>query len=169
MAHSLEIRSKAKSLYVRNRLSMEQVATQLGVAFTTIKRWRADALEKGDDWDSLRSAVILAGGDADEMARQVSVEMMVQFQSVLGLLQTQEGISAVERAKILASLGDSMSKAMAFIGRAMPEESKLAAAMQTLNKLAEFIRKNFPQHLTAFASILQPFGETLPEIFKEQK
>lgn len=168
MAYSEEIKAAAREYYVRDNLPLEQIATRLRVAFTTVKRWKKDVEGTGNDWDRLRAATTLTGDGANQQAHVVLSRMMEQFNRVLESLEGDPKISPMDQVKAMASLSDAMAKAMSLMGRVLPEESRLAAGMLTLSKLSTFIREKYPQYLPIFAEIVEPFGGTLPDIFKNE-
>lgn len=66
-----------------------------------------------------------------------------------------------EKVKLLSTSSDAFSKNNAALRRFAPETDVLAVGLETLKKMAGFVRKEFPQHVPAFGEILQPFGEAL--------
>ena len=62
---------------------------------------------------------------------------------------------------MLASLADAFNKTVAASRKVLPETSELATAMEVLNFMAIFIQEKYPQHLSAFLEILEPFGQEI--------
>lgn len=169
MAKPAEIRAKVRKHYVFDRLSLEQAAKLAGVAYTTAKRWKEKAADTGDDWDKIKNASALAGGDIEQLSQQILTEMLVQFNSVLALIKADATMPAVQRVELLSSLMDNIHKSMSAMRRFLPETNALAIGMQVLRGMADFVQKRFPQHSTAFIEILEPFGDELGRILAETK
>ena len=103
----------------------------------------------------------MAGGGLEDVARQVLTGLVIQFQATMEAVQADADVSSATKVQLLASLADAYNKTVAASKRVLPETSNLATAMQVLQRLAEFIRKNYPKHGPAFAEILEPFGEVI--------
>lgn len=169
MAKPAEVRAKVRKHYVFDRLSLEQAAKLAGVTYSTAKRWKNKALDTGDDWDKVKSASALAGGDIEQLSQQILTEMLVQFNSVLELIKADAEMPAVQRVELLSSLMDNIHKSMSAMRRFLPETNALAIGMHVLRGMAEFVQARFPQHGAAFIEILEPFGDELPRILNEVK
>ncbi|WP_353115346.1 DUF1804 family protein [Nitratidesulfovibrio sp.] len=162
MAHAEETRRQLRAAFIYDQLPLEMAATRAGVPASTAARWKRQAKADGDDWDKARTASMLAMGGTDDVARQVLTDYMVQHKTLLDELR--EGtLKPKERADILASLADSFNKTVAACRRVMPETNELAVALRILNRLAEFVQREYPNHIEAFLEILEPFGETLTQ------
>lgn len=169
MAKPAVIRAKCRKHYVFDRLSLEQAAKLVEVTYSTAKRWKEKAAAEGDDWDKLKNASALAGGDIEQLSQQILTEMLVQFNSVLELIKADAEMAAVTRVELLSSLMDNIHKSMSAMRRFLPETNALAIGMQVLRGLAEFVQTRFPQHGAAFVEILEPFGDELARILAESK
>jgi len=169
MAKSADVRAKVRKHYVFDRLSLEQAAKLASVAYTTAKRWKSKAAADGDDWDKVRSAATLAGGDIEQLSQQILTEMLVQFNSVLELVKVDPAMKAETRVNLLSSLMDNIHKSMSAMRRFLPETNSLAIGMLVIRGLAEFVQERFPQHGSTFVEILEPFGDVLPKILANAK
>lgn len=169
MAKPAEVRAKVRKHYVFDRISLEQAAKLADVTYSTAKRWKNKAAEDGDDWDKVKSASALAGGDIEQLSQQILTEMLVQFNSVLELIKADAEMPAVQRVELLSSLMDNIHKSMSAMRRFLPETNALAIGMQVLRGMAEFVQTRFPQHGAAFVEILEPFGDELARILGEMK
>ncbi len=158
MAHSQDVRDKVRRAYVFNSLSLEIAAMQGGVSFATARRWKKEASEAGDDWDKIRTASVMAGGGLEEVARTVLIGLVAQYQSTIEAITFAE-MKPQEKVEMLASLADAYNKSISASRKILPETSQLATALEVLQKLGTFIAERHPQHLAAFAEILEPFGE----------
>jgi transposase-like protein len=110
MAYSPEIRDKLRRAYIFGQMSLEIAASQVGVSFVSARRWKKEAQDKGDDWDALRSAHVLAGGTVEETGRAILTSMLVQYQTTMELLTNDSELKAPQRVELLASLGDSFQQ-----------------------------------------------------------
>ncbi|WP_295756051.1 DUF1804 family protein [Undibacterium sp.] len=169
MAKPAATRAKLRKHYVFDRLSLEQAAKLAEVTYSTAKRWKDKALDEGDDWDKLKNASTLAGGDIEQLSQQILTEMLVQFNSVLELIKLDAEMPAIQRVDLLSSLMDNIHKSMSAMRRFLPETNALAIGMLVLRGMAEFVQERFPQHGQAFIEILEPFGDVLPKILAESK
>ncbi|MBC3214852.1 DUF1804 family protein, partial [Serratia fonticola] len=137
---------------------LEIAAAQQGVSFATARRWKSAAADKGDDWDKFRAANLLAGGGMEDVARAVLMGLVVQYQATLEKIQTTPDIPPQKQVEMLASLADAYNKAISASKKILPETNSLAIAMDVIQQLALFIKTHYPQHLEAFADVLEPFG-----------
>jgi transposase-like protein len=167
MAYSKETRTKARSLYVHSRLTVSAIAATLDVAQGTISRWKAEARNDGDDWDIARSAATIAGDGFDKLVSDAVEGFTIMFQATMKQIQQAENMQPADRAKMMASLADSFNKMINAAGRASPNLSKLGIATAVLQRLAEFVRKEFPLHREAFLEILEPFGLELAKAYAQ--
>ncbi|MGU9776178.1 DUF1804 family protein [Salmonella enterica] len=171
MAYPPETRDQLRRAYVFDGLSLELAAARLGIAYGTAQRWKQDAEKGGDNWEKHRNARLLAGGSIEELARGMLTGLILQYQKTMEdlTLGAASDISAADRVKLLSSLSDAFNKAVASSKRVLPETSRLAVALEVIQLLTVFIKERYPQHLQAFADILEPFGGELEQKFNEQK
>ena len=160
MAYGKEQRDAVRRAYIIDQLGIELAAMRAGVSESTVQRWKRDAAAAGDNWDSLRAAHMLAGGGMESVAREMLMSLIIQIKSVVDIVGTAE-IKALEKAKAITSMTDSLSKALAASKRILPETSELATALETIQLLTEFARERMPQHLPVVLELIEPFGETL--------
>lgn len=158
MARDPAERVSLRALYLKG-LSLEVAAQQCNIPLGTARNWKRYALEAGDDWDKLRSAQLLAGGDIEEVMRRVLSAMVLKTEATLEQLHTAEGIPLAEQVQLITSLGDSLNKMQAALRRMMPETDALAVRLDTLKRLAEFVRTKFPASAPALVEVLEAFGE----------
>lgn len=169
MAKSADVRALLRKHYVFDRLSLEQAAKMTAVAYTTAKRWKDKAEREGDDWDKLRSASTLSGGDIEQLSQQILTEMLVQFNAVLDLIKADTDMPAAKRVDLLSSLMDNIHKSMSAMRKFLPEANSLSIGMLVLRGLVEFVQDKFPQHGSVLVEILEPFGDVLPKILADAK
>lgn len=164
MAHPKATRDKLRGLYI-NGQSLEAAAQLCKVAFGTARRWRDAAKDGGDDWDKLRAAHALAGGDVEAVARGMIAGQIVQYESVMKELQEAADISPLDKAKALASLSDSFNKAMAANRRLLPEVHEAAVAIKTVDLLSQHIKQYFPQLNNDFLNVFESFIPVIEQEF----
>ncbi len=161
MAHPTEKRTQLRGLYVYQRLAMETACKQLDVPRSTANRWKQDAFDKGDDWDTTRAAVGLGDENFSTLSKRLLEDYLVQHQATMDQLRDATNMSARERADTLASMSDSFNKTMISFKRLSPELNKQAVQLDVLQRLVSFAQAQFPQHLTAMVELLEPFGQEL--------
>lgn len=165
MAHAQATKDKLRRLYVFERLSLEVAAGQCGVSFATARRWKDKAEAEGDNWEKLRAAHTMAGTELEDIARQLLTDLVLQFKATMDAL-AREDIPASERVTLLTSLSDSYNKAISANKKLLPETSRLAVALEVLEKLADWLKTKRPELLGAFLDELEPFGAMLEKELK---
>lgn len=157
MAHGPEAHAAVRVAYVHQALPIEQAARQAGVPEATARAWKAKARRGGDDWERARTASYMSGQGSDTVMMHVLQSILTLTQSTLADLETAE-TDPLERVEAISRLTDAYHKTSAAIARGSPKLSRLALAMEILEKLAEFIRAHHPQHAGALLEVLEPFG-----------
>ena len=167
MAHPQETREKLRGLYVSGEQTLETAALMCAIPFATARNWKKAAAEKGDDWDKLRAAYTLAGGGIEDLSRAMLAAFLVQYNSTMTMLQdaAAEDLMPSERAKLLGSLADAFTKTVAANKKVLPETSKLATALETIELMMDFVQEKHPKHLAAFVEVLEPFGVEVEKRF----
>ncbi|MBL8351211.1 MAG: DUF1804 family protein [Burkholderiaceae bacterium] len=165
MAHPRETRHALRAAYLGG-LPIEQASIKAGVALATARRWKADALAEGDDWDKfVRASLMAAGGGFDAAMGRVAQGVILRCEALLERIAADAEIDPVEATKAVGSLTDSLAKAHAASKRLMPATDRLAVSMSVIKSLAAFIAERYPQHTAAFAEVLEPFGR---EVLSDQ-
>jgi hypothetical protein len=159
MAHPQETRDKLRRAYIFGQMSLEIAAAQAAIPFVTARRWKKEAQDRGDDWDKMRAAHVMAGGGLEDIGRAVLTGLVTQYQTTLEQLNGDSTLPAQQRVELLASLADAFNKAISASKKILPETSQLAIALDVIQKLSVFISEKHPQHLVAFVEILEPFGD----------
>lgn len=157
MAHKPEIRQACRNSYVFDRLSLPDAANSAGVSYNTARVWKKNARESGDDWDKARIAARLTEGGLGDLTRMVLSEFTHQFQATLEQLKGFGG-NPVDAAQAMTRLADAYVKMVGAASKAEPGITRQGIALDVLRLLSEFIRSKYPQHLGAFAEVLEPFG-----------
>eukprot|EP00456_Euglypha_rotunda_P029183 TRINITY_DN228_c0_g1_i6.p5 TRINITY_DN228_c0_g1~~TRINITY_DN228_c0_g1_i6.p5 ORF type:complete len:166 (+),score=41.31 TRINITY_DN228_c0_g1_i6:3717-4214(+) len=161
MAHGSEKRTQLRGLYVYQRLPMETACKKVGIPRSTANRWKAEAAAQGDDWENVRAAVALGDDNFATLGKKLLEDYLVQHQATMDLLRDDKKMSAMERATTLASMSDSFGKTMASFKRLAPELNRQSIQLDTLQRLATFAQRRYPQHVSALLDMLEPFGEEL--------
>lgn len=165
MAHPTEKRTQLRGLYVYKRLPMEAACGAMSLPLATGRRWKREAGTKGDDWDNARSAVALGDDQFRDMSRRLLEDYLVQHQAIMDQLRADKDTPAIDKARALSMLSDSLTKTLASMKRVMPEVNRHAIALDTLQRVATFTQQRFPQHVTALIELLEPFGEELARAY----
>lgn len=165
MAYAQEDKDKVRKSYISDRLSLDSVASIHGIPYQTIQRWKKQAKERGDDWDKIRAAQTLAGGEMEDTARELLTDLIIIFKNTADSVKSDD-IGSVTKVKLLASLADSYNKAMSANKKLMPVTDKLAVAMTVMEMLGKYIQDTKPDAMPIFIEILVPFGEVLSQEFE---
>lgn len=150
--------------YIFDKLPLDKCAALHGISYPTVQRWKNGAAAKGDDWDKLRAAQTLAGGDIEDVSRQLLTDLIIIFKATMDSVKSGE-IDPTVKVQLLASLSDSFNKAISANKKLMPVTDKLAVAMTVMQLLGDYIKEHKPDALPLFVEILVPFGELLDKEF----
>ncbi len=164
MAHPGEKRTQLRGLYVYQRLPMDAACAKAGVPRGTANRWKKEAAEDGDDWDSARAAVALGDEHFASLSKKLLEDYLIQHQATMDLLREARDMGPRERAETLASMSDSFNKTMASFKRLAPDLDRQAVQIDVLQRFVTFAQARYPQHLQALAEMLEPFGEELTKV-----
>jgi len=163
VAYTAEDRQKVRSAYVFECLSFEQVAQFTDIPVQTVRRWAKQARDKGDDWDRLRDANLIAGGGVENVARAGITGLMVLIQSTIERLNDNKDLSPIDAAKAIASVTDSLHKVTSSSRKLLPEVSELVVAMEVIQEFSEFIQDKHKHLLPVFVELLTEFGMRIQE------
>lgn len=161
MAHGKEKRTQLRGLYVFQRMAMEAACKKLGVPRSTANRWKQEAADQGDDWETARAAVAMGDENFKNLSAKLLEDYLVQHQATMNLLRDDKSMGPRERAETLASMSDSFNKTMSSFKRLNPELDRQAVQLDIIQRFAAFAQQRFPQHLAALVEMLEPFGEEL--------
>lgn len=160
MAHKPEIIRKVRTLYTIDCLDLTVIATLEGLSLATIKKWKFAARHNGDCWDKARTAHELAKGDIKEVVGNIATSLLRKGNYLLEEIDHGD-YSTKDKVQMMATLGDSLTKATSSLRKFSADVDKLTVQLETINKFAEFIAKQHPNHKEAFAEVLEDFGEYL--------
>jgi uncharacterized membrane protein len=164
MAHPGEKRTQLRGFYIVQRLPMDAACAKAGVPRGTANRWKKEAAEKGDDWDTVRTAMALGDDNFASLSKKLLEDYLVQHQATMDLLREDQKMGPRERAETLASMSDSFNKTMASFKRLAPDLDRQAVQIDVLQRFVTFAKAKYPQHLAALADMLEPFGEELAKV-----
>lgn len=143
MAHPQETRVALRAAYLGG-LGLELAASKADVSLPTARRWKQEALEKGDDWDKFqRASLIVAGGGFDQSMGRVASAVILRSEAIMERLNDTE-IDPIDAAKAIASLADSLGKAKAAMRALMPESDQLAIETGAVKGFAELLMRLAP-------------------------
>ncbi|MBO9538737.1 DUF1804 family protein [Herbaspirillum sp.] len=158
MAHTQETRDKVRQLYVEG-MPLNGAAVTCGVNYETARNWKSRAQAKGDDWDTARAAYRVSDQGLDDLNKQLVEDFARQVITTTRELESST-MPAGDKAQLLAQLADAYAKFSKSFSRLNPQFSGLSVAMDTVQVIATFLRRNDPDALTA----LQPHFEEIAAI-----
>lgn len=165
MAHDDDKRREARKKFVHERLALPTVSLAVGVPESTLRRWKRESREAGDDWDQARSANMIAGEGFSSLVSLVLEDFVTQFQATMELLKSDQDIPAMDRAKAMAGLADALQKTVSSAGRAAPQVSRIGVAQDVLSRLTRFATSYHPAEAIAVVTVLEPFADYLAEVY----
>lgn len=168
MAYPPETRLKARTAYVRDLLPLDKIAVRLGVGERTLARWKAEALEDGDDWDKGRTAGRLSSENLEAMSQVLLEQFLVLHQATLEEVKQDKDMKAADKVDAITRLADAFTKTMKAVSRSAPRLSQLAIAGDVLQKLGRFVAERYPEEARALLPILEPFGAELVKAYGQQ-
>jgi hypothetical protein len=166
MAHPQKTRLTLRAAYLGG-LPIEQAAAQAGIPVGTARRWKADDLAEGDNWDKFRAAsLVISGGGIDQAMGRVLAGLLMRCEALLDRISTDDKIDPIEATRAVGSLTDSLAKAHAATKRLMPETDRYAVAMDVLKRLAEHAMAKKPGPFAAeLVELLEAFGADLAKAY----
>lgn len=162
--YSPGVKNDVRKYYVFEQMPLTQVAAMKGMPpVATLYRWKREALEKGDDWDKVRNAHLVAGKGADNVASIGLTSLMILLKSTIDRVNAtdEEGnplLDPLDATKAIASLTDSLHKVTAASRRMLPEVSELVVAMNVIQDFGQFLQDKHKDLLPAFVDVLTDFG-----------
>ena len=169
MAYPPQARQKARGLYVNGGLPLERVSAETGVPMGTLRSWKRQGEEKGDDWDRARNASRIAQGGMGEVTQTVMQDFVLFAQSIIPDINQSE-ISPQEKVDLIASFADSWSKFLRVMGKASPEIAKLSVAMEVQEAFVSHLRDRHRALLSPeMLNAINEFGPILSARFGAAK
>ncbi|MDY4280043.1 MAG: DUF1804 family protein, partial [[Pasteurella] mairii] len=136
MAHDEKTKAHVRRYYVFDRLTLEQAAKKAGVAFGTARRWKLQAQDKGDNWDNVRDAQIMAGGELEDISRSLLTGFILQYRATMNEVQQNSELNSKEKVALLATLSDSFTK-MTAASKAQQSANNAKTAADKAQQTAE--------------------------------
>lgn len=164
MAADSDKKREARSEYIYKRQTQTMIGLKIGMSAATIRRWKAAAKKKGDDWDIARAAHMIAGEGLDAVIITVVEEFMIMAQNMIEELKKDDQ-PLEKRVQQITSLADAMNKMTNSAGKLAPKISELGVAQDVLRRMVEFVREDYPEHASALLEVMEPFGDKLVEAF----
>lgn len=159
MAHPKETQLALRAAYLSGS-PLDLAAVQCGIGTATARRWKADALAQGDDWDKFQKAsLIVAGGGFDQAMGRVAAAVILRAEAILETLgDGDKPVDPIDAAKAIASLADSLGKAKAAMRSLMPETDQLAVETGAVKGFVELLLRLHPQTGEAALAALEAYS-----------
>lgn len=164
MAHPHELRRKVRASYVQG-LPLTTAAAVNGAVYQTVRGWKRQAAQDGDDWDIARNARRLSSSSAEAFANEVLDGLSQEFVATLAAIKGDAELSSTARTQMLVQLGDAYSKALAASSRAMPNANRLMVAMEVIKFLTGYIAKAAPDIRERFIDLVEGAGNEIAREF----
>ncbi len=165
MAHSNETRVALRGAFLSG-LPLDQAADSVGVPFATARRWKTEALAKGDDWDKFQKAsLIVSGGGFDQAMGRVAAAVILRAEAVMERLGDDKEIDPMQAAEALASLATTLGKAKSAAKVLMPETDKYGIANDVVRRLLEFAMAKKPALAAELVELAEEFGQELGKVY----
>lgn len=159
MAHPKETQLALRAAFLSGS-PLDLAAVQVGIGSATARRWKADALANGDDWDKFQKAsLIVAGGGFDQAMGRVAAAVILRAEAILEHLgdDTQK-VDPIDAAKAIGSLADSLGKAKAAMRSLMPETDQLAIETGAVKGFVELLLRLHPGAGEAALAALEAYS-----------
>lgn len=164
MAHTSQTQLALRSSYINEQMDLKTAAAIHSVSYGTARIWKKKAKDNNDDWDSARNAMLLAQGGKKELINQVVERFFIQSERIFKSIEQTETMNPETMVDLMAKWTDSMSKVSKVLG-SDNNFHKIGFALELLQMLGSFIRKDYPQHAQAFLEVLEPFGQEINKTY----
>lgn len=159
MAHPKETKAAVRADYIGG-MPLDLAAVKNNVPAVTARRWKADAADKGDDWDKFqRASLLVSGGGFDAAMGRAAAAFVLRVEATLGMLSAIENADPLDIAKAMASLADSLMKAKAVAKALMPETDQLAIENAAVKAYVELLVKRNPSAAEAALDALDCYSQ----------
>lgn len=158
MAHPRETQLALRAAFLGGS-PLDLAAVQCGIGTATARRWKAEALTQGDDWDKFQKAsLIVAGGGFDQAMGRVAAAVILRAEAILEKLGSGDEADPIASAKAIASLADSLGKAKAAMRSLMPQTDQLAIETGAVKAFIELQIRLHPETGEAALAALEAFS-----------
>lgn len=148
MAHSLEIKHKARSLFIEAGLTYEQVSAETGVALSVVKSWGTEG-----NWSKERK-------DFEErflsMTTKVDKAILDQIEKASGSKNAQDFFAVGTLMKARATITSAFR-------RTNQPADKPAIFLEMLQEEVEFLKERDPEALKYLQPHLKAFAEHMKD------
>lgn len=164
MSHAQETRNRVRSSFIKG-LPLKAAAESADVPYGTARAWKRRALKEGDDWDTARAAARISTGGVKALTSEIIEDFVHLFKATIDEIKDAKNMPPSKKAEAIARLSDSYQKTVKAAGASDPKLSRLATAMDVLERQAEFIREYYPHLQEPFLEMLAPFGKELSRAY----
>lgn len=164
MAYSDNTRQAVRADFIRG-LTLKGAAEKHTVPYETARGWKRQAKLEGDDWDIARAASRISAGGIKTLTAEIIEDFVHLFQATIAEIKAAESMAPMKKAEAISRLSDAYQKTVKAAGASNPELSRLAIAMDVLQRQAEFVRRRFPELQGDFLEMLEPFGKELSRVY----
>lgn len=164
MAYSESVKAEVRAAFIRGQ-PLKGAAQLKGVPYETARAWKRRSKDEGDCWDTARAANHISAGGIKALTSEIIEDFVHLFKSTIDEIKNAENMQASQKAEAIARLSDSYQKTVKAAGMSNPELSRLAIAMDVLQRQAEYIRRKAPHMQEAFLLILEPFSKELSRVY----
>lgn len=166
MAHDMEKVKKARTMYIYQSCTFDDIARVMRIPSKTIRNWRDRAIERdGDDWDKARHVASLSEQNVEAINRQVYADWLSRFHEVQKQILADEAMGTIEKVGALASLADSFNKMIAALRKIEPEVSIASTALRVLEIITNYLNGTDRQLAHKFGEHIDAIGVKIQEEF----
>ncbi|MBF0125699.1 MAG: DUF1804 family protein [Magnetococcales bacterium] len=170
----MQVRQAVQRSYRENGGNLAQAARAHGVSPSAARRWKQRDQGSNRDWDGQQeplgdSVNWLAESSRESLVGDLLEDYLALHRDAVEAVKREEVMTPLQRVDALSRLSQALDRTLRALGKASPDLSRLAVARWVLGRQAEFVKTRFPDHLSLFVEILEPFSEELlREIGKSQ-
>lgn len=164
MAYTEKVKAKVRADFIRGH-TLKGAAANNEVPYETTRAWKRQARQDGDDWDIARAAARISVGGIKTLTAEVIEDFVHLFQVTIDDIKNAPNTDPLKKAEAISRLSDAYQKTVKAAGASNPELSRLAIAMDVLQRLAQFIQRRHPELREGFLEILEPFGKELSRVY----
>ncbi|WP_130472852.1 phage terminase large subunit, partial [Candidatus Magnetaquicoccus inordinatus] len=160
---------EARTRYVLQGMSPEEIAAELPVSAATVRRWLTQAKANGDDWDKARSTTLLSTGGVDAVNHamlQLLSSTILRAQALLTTaMESDNPADTIKLIEVIRGLSDAHIKTINATQRGSPEINRAAMIQDFALALDAFILREFPDDIRVFRRIIPDFGRELMRVY----
>lgn len=153
--------TEVRAAYIYQVMDIPELSRTFDVSINTLRRWKKQAQNDGDDWDRARTAARLSRSGIETVTNVIMEDFMLVFQRTMLQLKESKDIKPQLAVDLISSLADSYSKTINSVAKGNPKLDKLSFASDLLRELIGYVTVHYPQHIGVVEEILMPFSEEL--------